>query len=53
MNDLLDICIIIAGILSFVSFLELSFETDRSKIRKRTLSGLWYLFIMLFLLALK
>ena len=53
MNDLLDICIIIAGLLSFVSFLELSFETDRTKIRKRILSGLWCLFIMIILAALK
>lgn len=54
MNDLLlNICIIIAGFLSFVSFLELPFETDKSKIRKYTFSGLWFLFIMLFLLALK
>jgi hypothetical protein len=54
MNELfLDISIAIMGILSFVSFMELPYETDKSKIRKCTISGLMFLAAFIFLLTLK
>ena len=39
--------------LFFVSFMELPFETDKSKIRKHTISTLILFAIMIFLLTLK
>ena len=54
MDDLfLDIAITLMGVLTFVSFMELPFETDKDKIRKYTISGLMFLGAMIFLLTLK
>ena len=49
----LDLGILLSGFLSFVSLLELPFETDKSKIRKYTILGLLFLSTMLFLYTLK
>jgi hypothetical protein len=54
MNELfLDISIVLMGVLSFVSFMELPFETDKTKIRKCTIAGLMFLAAFIFLLTLK
>lgn len=49
----LDLGILLFGILSFISLLELPFETDNTKIRKYTILSLLFLSIMLFLCTLK
>lgn len=49
----LNLGILLSGILSFVSLLELPFETDKAKIRKYTILGLLFLSTMLFLYTLK